>query len=70
MACAFRGWVGGRHCLAVREGHSEKVTLDQRLAPGGELCGKGALGRGTSQGTVLRPENLILFKNRKKASVP
>lgn len=33
MACAFRGWVGGHHCLAVREGHSEKVTLDQRDWP-------------------------------------
>lgn len=35
----------------------------------GEVSGKGVLGRGNSQGQVLRPGELIIFKDRKKARV-
>lgn len=48
-ACAYGGWVGGRHCLGVSEGRSEKVTLGGRdLALGGRFAGRVLWAEGTA----------------------
>lgn len=44
-ACAYGGWVGGRHCLEVSEGRSEKVTLGGRDLPLGGGLREGCSGQ-------------------------